>query len=119
MNTALVIIDHGSTIPASNEMLEDIAELVRAARPELRVEIAHMEVAQPFLEEAVNLLAVHPVKKIIVNPYMLAPGRHATVDIPRMVNAIADKFPGIEFVVTEPLGIHPLIAEIILERCRL
>jgi sirohydrochlorin ferrochelatase len=40
-------------------------------------------------------------------------------DIPRLVAAAARAFPGVEYCVTQPLGVHPKIGEVVLERAGL
>ena len=52
----------------------------------------------------------------MVHPYFLAPGRHSTQDIPRLVTEAASSHPGVAYTVTEPLGLHDKIIEVILER---
>ena len=116
MVTALLLIDHGSRRSEANEMLLEVAAEIRSLRPELIVEIAHMELAEPTLAQAVALLAGRGVTAINVHPYMLSPGRHATDDIPGMVNEVAERYPEIEFSVSAPLGVHRKIAEVVLER---
>ena len=51
-------------------------------------------------------------------PYFLGPGRHASVDIPASVAKIAEGRPGVALRVSAPLGVHPLLADVILDRCR-
>jgi sirohydrochlorin ferrochelatase len=54
--------------------------------------------------------------RVIVFPYFLAPGRHWHEDIPRLAAEAAASHPGIEHLVTPPIGQHPLILAIIDER---
>ena len=53
---------------------------------------------------------------MIVHPYFLLPGRHWDEDIPALAAAAARDYPGIRYLVTSPLGLHPLMAEIIRTR---
>jgi sirohydrochlorin ferrochelatase len=52
---------------------------------------------------------------VVVFPYFLAPGRHWNEDIPRLVAEAAEPFAaqGISHLVTPPLGLHPLILQVI------
>ena len=115
-DTAVVIIDHGSRLDAANEMLIEIVHLYRTLSATAIVEPAHMELASPTLEEAVSRCIEQGAAKIVVHPYFLAPGRHSTGDIPEMVAEIAPRYPGVCFSVTEPLGIDPLMAQIMHRR---
>ena len=68
-------------------------------------------ISQFFLQDGAD--------EIVVHPYMLSPGRHATRDIPRMVQEAAVNHPGVEMRVTGPLGLHDKIGEVVLERAGL
>ncbi len=119
MAQALLIVDHGSRKPDANRMLESVAGLVRRQRPDLIVNIAHMELAEPTLQQGIASCADEGAAEIVVHPYMLSPGRHATDDIPNMVEIASREYPDIIFRVTDPLGIHDKIGEVILERAEL
>ncbi len=119
MSRALLIVDHGSTKDEANRMLEKVADVVRRKSPGLPVYTAHMELARPTLEEGVEACVSDGATEVIVHPYMLSPGRHATHDIPAMVEQAAVRFPGVVFRVTDPLGIHEKIGEVVIERAGL
>lgn len=117
---ALIIVDHGSKVEEANEMLSDIAELIRSSTDsnfEI-IEYCHMELAEPTISQAFDECVSKGANNIIVHPYFLAPGRHSTQDIPRMVKEAAENHPGVAYHITEPLGIHNKIIEVILERSR-
>lgn len=114
---ALLIVDHGSRAQEANESLEKIAQLVRERVGEgVLVATAHMDIASPTVPEAVDQLAAQGVKEIVVVPYFLAPGRHSREDIPRLVSDAGVAHPSVLFVLAEPLGPHPLLAELVLLR---
>ena len=119
MKEALLIIDHGSKFSEANDMIEDVANVVRSLKPNLIVEVAHMELASPDIQAGFQKCVEKGAQRVIAHPYMLAPGRHATTDIPRLVQQAAAAYPDIEFRVTQPLGVHRNIAEIILERAEI
>ncbi|MCR9144426.1 MAG: CbiX/SirB N-terminal domain-containing protein [bacterium] len=113
---ALLLVDHGSLRPAANESIESIANFLRELSPELIVHTAHMELAAPDIPAGIARCVADGAGEIIVHPYMLSAGRHATEDIPRIVEENAPEFPQIKFRVTPPLGIHHKLAEVVLER---
>jgi precorrin-8X/cobalt-precorrin-8 methylmutase len=55
-------------------------------------------------------------KKVMIHPYFLSSGMHVTADIPEIIKEAESKFPDVEFIYTEPLGIHSKMAELVLER---
>lgn len=114
--TALILVDHGSRFPAANDMLGDVVEMVKRLSGLERVYPAHMELAEPSIRQAFEKAIADGATAVVVHPYFLSPGRHSTTDIPRMVKEAAQAFPGIQHCVTEPLGVHPKIGEVVLER---
>jgi sirohydrochlorin ferrochelatase len=116
---ALVLVDHGSRFQAANDMLVDVAKLVRDLSGMERVYHAHMELAEPTIRQAFEAAVRDGATTVIYHPYFLSPGRHSMSDIPRMVAEAAQEFPGIAYCVTEPLGVHAKIGEVVLERAGL
>ena len=119
MKQALIIVDHGSRLEAANEMLDDVVAMVQGKRPDLVVVGAHMELAAPSISEAVEGLVQQGVLAIVVQPYMLSPGRHATCDIPAEVDALAERYKNVSFSCSGPLGVHEVLALLVLERAGL
>ena len=116
---ALLLVDHGSLRPAANTSIDSIASFLRDARPDLIVETAHMELAVPDIPAGIQACVDAGATEIIVHPYMLSAGRHATEDIPRIAAEAAKSHQGLELRVTAPLGIHPKLAEVVLDRAGL
>ena len=119
MTKALLIVDHGSTVHESNAMLEQLASIIRNMRPGLIVHTAHLDVLEPTIAQGFAACIADGASNIVVHPYMLAPGRHATQDVPRLVQEIAVKSPHVTVTVTGPLGLHESIAQVVLERAGL
>lgn len=115
---AILLVDHGSRRASANQTLVDVAALVREqVSEEWVVEIAHMEIAPPGVGQAIASCVAEGAREVVVHPYFLAPGKHATQDIARMVQEAARQHPEVTFSVTEPLGVHPLMAKLVLLRC--
>ena len=113
---ALLLIDHGSTYKKANDLLQEVASLIQQKRPDLIVEIAHMELASPTIKEGISACIQKGATHIIAHPYMLSPGRHATTDIPKIIHTEIQHHPGITYAITAPLGLDPKIADVILDR---
>ncbi|MEQ9618616.1 MAG: CbiX/SirB N-terminal domain-containing protein [Deltaproteobacteria bacterium] len=117
---ALILVDHGSTVSEANDMLVKITDLVRSdigCGFDI-VKHCHMELAEPTISQAFDECVAEGAGHIVVHPYFLAPGRHSTQDIPNMVKAAAGKHNGVTYTVTEPLGVHKKIVEVVLEISR-
>ena len=113
---AILLVDHGSVKAEANELLEEIVRLVERIAPDYHVEAAHMELAPPDIADAVAACVKAGSTDITVMPYMLAPGRHSTDDIPRMALKAAERHEGVRVRVSEPLGADSRLAEVILAR---
>ncbi|MDQ4079170.1 MAG: cobalamin biosynthesis protein CbiX [Gemmatimonadota bacterium] len=114
---AILLIDHGSVRAEANDMLESVAALVRqVAGGGVIVQAAHMELAEPSIEQGFRRCVEKGATEIVAFPYMLSPGRHSTRDIPRLVSEAAAAFPGVSFRVTDAFGLHEKLAEVVLER---
>lgn len=114
---AILLIDHGSVREAANHMLECMGALVQhMAGGEAIVRIAHMELAEPTIEEGFEACVTAGATEVVAFPYMLSPGKHSTRDIPRMVEAVAARYPGVRYTVTPAFGVHERLAEAVLER---
>lgn len=112
----IIIIDHGSRRQESNLLLEEVARHFQQATGAAIVEPAHMELAKPTLDQAFDRCVAAGAQKVVVQPYFLGPGRHWEQDIPALAAAAAARHPGIAFRVAAPLGLHPLMLQLIAER---
>lgn len=118
MQTAIIIVDHGSRRPESNQLLHDLVLRFaqRFAGRYLTVEPAHMELAEPSIATAYARCAAKDARRIIVCPFFLAPGKHWTEDIPRLTADAAKSFPQTQFHVTPTLGIDDLMLDLLEKR---
>ncbi len=114
--TGVIIVDHGSRRSESNEMLLDIVAAFRESNDYLAVEPAHMELTEPSLKQAFTRLVQQGSKLVVIHPYFLLPGRHWDEDIPTLAAEAAAEHPDILYRITAPLGAHPLLGKIIMQR---
>jgi len=114
----IILVDHGSRLPAANALLLDIVALFSKRTNARIVEAAHMELASPTLSEAFATCVNQGVKQIVIHPYFLAPGRHSQEDIPRMAKEAAQKYPDIPWSVSQPLGLDPRMIDVVATRIR-
>ncbi len=112
----VVIVDHGSKRGQSNEMLLGVVDLFLKHSRYRIVEPAHMELAEPSIATAFDRCVQRGADRVVVSPYFLLPGRHWDQDIPALAAAAAKKHAGIAYLVTAPLGLHPLMAQVIASR---
>jgi sirohydrochlorin ferrochelatase len=105
---AVVIVDHGSRRSESNDMLTTFAELYAQVTDRSIVEVAHMEIAEPTLLQAVQKCIDRGAAQVIVAPYFLSNGRHIQVDIPEQVLEARTRYPRIPIQLANPIGASAL-----------
>ena len=117
--SAVLLIDHGSRRAAANELLREVATLVKKRLGEESiVEPAHMELAEPTIAEGFARCVEQGATQVVVHPFMLAPGRHVTEDLPRLVAEAAARHRGVRFSMAAPLGSHAGVIDAVIERCQ-
>lgn len=120
MKNGIVIVDHGSRLAESNQMLERVAVLFAERFGAMHdiVEPAHMELAEPSIATAYDRCVKRGAQRVIVCPFFLGPGKHWNNDIPRLAAEAAKKHPHTNYHVTQTLGIDDLILDLLEKRVR-
>ena len=103
----LLLVAHGTRSAAGSLTTHRLATAVSAARPELRVDLCYLDVAEPSLPAA---LAAAPELPTVVVPVLLSTGYHVERDIP---SAVAN-FPNA--TVARHLGPHHLLTRALADR---
>lgn len=116
MKRALLLVDHGSRREQANDVLAEVAEIVRRRSDFTVVRYAHMEIAEPTIAQGFDACVADGAREVVIHPYFLAPGDHYNETVPRLVADAAAKHPEVRWTITEPLGIHPKLCEVVLER---
>lgn len=114
--TGVLLIAHGSRRPEANDDLRQLAELIRARSVYQIVEIAYLELAEPTIPQAARACVGRNVKSVLMLPYFLSAGAHVAGDLERIRRELAEQFPDVVFQLCPPLGLHPRIVDVVLER---
>ncbi len=115
----IIIAGHGSPKKDANNIEQVAGLLHNMIHPECSddcVRVAYLQFAKPDIAQAITSCVDDGAKKVIVHPYFLSSGMHVTSDIPEIIDEARKKYPDVEFVFTEPLGIHNKMAQVVLER---
>ena len=116
MSRAILLVDHGSRLDAANAVIEQLAAGVRRRRPDAIVEVAHMELAEPTLADALERCVARGAARVVVCPCFLGPGRHTSEDIPKLVDAARAAHPGVRIAIAEPYGFDERLVDLVLDR---
>jgi sirohydrochlorin ferrochelatase len=113
---AILLVDHGSRRAEANALLEAVAADVRRRLPERIVQIAHMEIAEPTIAQGIAACAEAGAREVVIHPFFLGPGNHTSKSIPQLVEAALQRHPDLHATISDPLGPHPKLVDVILER---
>ncbi len=112
---SIILIGHGSPRKEANN-IGHMANILRCICGIESVETAYLQFAEPDLMTALRDAVNKGAKKVIVHPFFLTSGMHVTKDIPEIIDNAKAFYPDVEFILTEPTGIHEKLADVILER---
>jgi len=113
---AILLVDHGSRRAEANAQLDAVADRVRSRAPGTLVEVAHLEIVEPSIAQGIAACVEKGATRIVVHPFFLTPGRHTSEDIPDRVARAARSHPEVQIRISEPLGAHAALIDVILER---
>ncbi|MBL8019494.1 MAG: NAD(P)H-dependent oxidoreductase subunit E [Leptospirales bacterium] len=114
---AVVFIGHGSRNNGANLEMEKLVAAYQAKHPDVQASIGYIELAKPFMGEALRQAAMN-CKEVVAVPLLLFRAGHAKNDIPMAFNQAQDEFPDVKFFCSDVLGVHPGLAEVAYERAR-
>jgi sirohydrochlorin ferrochelatase len=115
--TALLLIAHGSREPEANADLHHLAAGLREhGHP--HVECSYLELAEPdILTGGVRCVELGATQVTLL-PFFLSAGVHVRRDVAAARDELAKHCPDVTFRVAEPLGRHPALIEVVLDRVR-
>lgn len=115
MNTAILLIGHGSRKTEGNEEVLRFADIWRTQHPDWRIEVCFIEYADVLMDEGLDRAAANS-KKVIAVPLILNAAGHVKMEMPQAVEAARARHPGVEFVCTPHLGMGREIYDILQHR---
>lgn len=118
MNSAYLVIAHGSREAQSNQAFMDFLEKFRRTHPGRKVQPAFLELAKPDIPDAIEKCMRDGVREIFVIPLMLFPGRHVKEDIPRFIQEAKAKHPEADFHYAGPLCDNEKMLDLLAEQVK-
>src|SRR5206468_95506 len=100
----------------ANDDLHDLAARIRARGDYQPVLASFLELAEPDMLSAGRSAAASGTGRVILLPYFLSAGIHVRRDLTAARDRLAQEHPGVAFVLAEPLGRHPLLLDLVLQR---
>jgi len=116
MTTAVLLIAHGSRRAEANHDLVIVADRLREQSEYEIIVPSYLELAEPSIPDGARLCVDAGADHVLMMPYFLSAGSHVTRDLERFRNEAAAEFESVKFDLCPPLGLHPLMLEIIKSR---
>ena len=101
---AIILFAHGARDPQWAEPFRRIREQVAMMSPELRVELAFLELMTPDLPQCVHDLVRDGARQMTLVPLFMAQGGHLKKDLPPMVRELEMAHAGLRIRVTPAIG---------------
>ncbi len=112
---ATLIVGHGSK---SAEAVQNFEAIVKMVTDKLGRKIygAHMELAEPTINQTVDKLWTEGVTDFLIIPYFLYQGNHIKFDIPEILSDLQVAHPGMTYTIAKHIGEETLMADILIKR---
>jgi sirohydrochlorin cobaltochelatase len=108
---AVLFLGHGSREALANDEVRALAETFAAERPDCEVGHGFVELAAPYLAEALDALAMR-ARHVVVLPVMLFAAGHVKNDVPLALAAARLRHPGTRFSAARALGVDATLASL-------
>lgn len=104
--TGLILLSHGSKDPVWRRNAEHLLAQVQQVQPGAAVACAYLDWCDPPLGPAVaQLLQSHPqLKHITIWPMLFGVGKHASEDIPALVQQLLPQYPQLQLSIAPAMG---------------
>jgi sirohydrochlorin ferrochelatase len=104
--------------PSTPQGLNDAATRLQAAlgRSRAQVLLSCLEFIQPHPDQAVQLLVNQGLERVVVMPYLLGHGKHATLELDEVLDELRAEIPQVQLYLADGLGADPRLAELVVER---
>lgn len=101
---ALIAVAHGSRDPRSAATVSAVVAAVAAARPDIDVRLAFLDLNAPSVEQVVDGVAAQGHRHAVVTPLLLGSAFHARVDLPGLLDAARARQPQLRLTQADVLG---------------
>lgn len=112
----IVIAGHGSRDADGIREFEQLVELVRERAPQHQVSHGYLEFAGPTIDQAISDQLSADAKQVVMVPGILLAATHAKNDLPGELLTFAREHPDIDFHFGAPMGLHPLLLQLVQQR---
>jgi sirohydrochlorin cobaltochelatase len=102
--SALVLFAHGARDPEWSVPFRNLQRRIAARCPAVTVELAFLELMPPLLSDVLEHLATAGHVRITIAPVFMAQGGHLKQDLPRLIDEVHQRHPGVALDLLPPVG---------------
>lgn len=102
--TAVILFAHGSRDAEWAAPFHAVRQRLRKSEPQLRVELAFLELMKPTLANAVTEIAAAGERRVYIAPLFMAQGAHLKRDLAAMVEELRATHADASFEVLPAVG---------------
>ena len=114
---ALILFAHGARAESWAAPFERLRDLTQAREPDVRVQLAYLELMAPRLPDVVAALVADGIVDITVVPVFLGQGGHVLRDLPLMIDELRIAYPQAALKVVEAAGENAAVLNALSDYC--
>lgn len=116
MSSAILLIAHGSRRQAANDDLRTLSSMLAERCPDAVIECAYLELTKPTIPQGMQACIDRGATRVRMLPYFLSAGAHVSNDLATYRRQFAAEYPDVDIRLCPPLGLHPKMVDILLDR---
>lgn len=114
---ALILFAHGARAESWAAPFERLRDLTQAREPDVRVQLAYLELMSPRLPDVAAALVADGIVDITVVPVFLGQGGHVLRDLPLMIDELRIAYPQAAIKVVEAAGENAAVLNALSDYC--
>lgn len=117
---ATVTPDWCQHCPSTAQGLQEAARRLQAVlgTDRARVVLSCLEFIEPHPDQAMHTMSAQGLRRVVVMPYLLGHGKHATLELDEMLDGVRAQLLGLQIYLAEGLRADPRLADMAVERVR-
>ncbi|MFC1835648.1 sirohydrochlorin chelatase [Thermodesulfobacteriota bacterium] len=112
----IILLGHGSRVPEAGKNMELVAEGLKQKYGYEIVEVCYLSRLGPHFPEIFEKCVEQGATDVKVIPYFLHEGLHIVLDIPEMMQEVANGHPNVKVVLGKNLGFDTLLVDLVEKR---
>ena len=104
--------------PSTPQGLSDAADQFQQVLGlrEQQLVLSCLEFIEPIPSQAVGMLETRGFRQVVLVPFLLGSGKHATLEMEEVLEELRQVTPGVQLHLAQGLGTDPLLADLVTQR---